>query len=101
MSIAVEVKGETTMLGMIQEKAAVGDSESIKTLNILRGIGFNVPKEEYPQSWKQYGESHYKLLVEMSKKGDIPSDCENPVAYLLSMCYGEPKNHRYRKSTGR
>lgn len=89
------------MLGMIQSKVAAGDSESIKTLNILREIGFNVPKEEYPQSWKQYGESHYKLLIEMSKKGYIPSDCENPVAYLLSMCYGEPKNHRYRKSTGR
>lgn len=101
MSIAVEAKGETTMLGMIQEKAAAGDRESIKTLNILREIGFNVPTVQYPQSWKQYGESHYKLLVEMSKRGDIPKDCENPVAHLLSMCYGEPKNHRYRKSTGR
>ena len=89
------------MLGMIQEKAATGDSESIKTLNILREIGFNVQKDEYPKSWRQYGESHFKSLVEMSKKGYIPKDCENPVAYLLSMCYGEPKDHRSRKSTGR
>ena len=93
------------MLGMIQSKAASGDSEAIKTLNILREIGFSVPKEdEYPQSWKRHGDRLYKLWVEMRKRGDLP-DCpeanESPASYFLSVSCGKYQNHRYHKSTGR
>lgn len=85
------------MLELVQSKAAAGDSEAIKVLSALREIGFCVSQDPYPQQWKQYGEFHYKVLVEMCKKGDLPKDCESPVAYLLSKCY----KHRNLKSTGR